>query len=91
MKRYIELRKRARAAGIDQKEWGKAIGRSQVYVSNCLTGRTAFRIDEAYKTMQLIGADLDEFSTLFPPGGLDKNAPKKREEPPIYKLVQISR
>lgn len=69
MKPYLELRKELYGAEIDQKTIGKAIGRSEFYVSHCMTGKADWKIGEAYTILKLIGKGPEDIVEYFPPNG----------------------
>lgn len=56
-----------------QADVGKAIGRSVMYISNCINGKRSFTIAEAYKILEMLGRDSKEIGLFFPPEEGRKN------------------
>lgn len=66
--RFIELQLMMRRQHVTQEDIAKAIGlESNCAVSNRLTGKSYWRLDEAYKVLERLGIPLSEIFTYFPP------------------------
>ena len=53
---------------IKQSDLAKHLGASLAHVNHLMNGHRPWRLDEAYATLDLIGADQSEFTKYFPKG-----------------------
>ncbi len=76
---YRELKGRMYSQDVDQRFFAEQIRRSLGYVSESMTGKRPFTIDDAYKICALLEIPVIEIHTFFPPGGKDDTRrPNKR-------------
>lgn len=68
-KHYLELRQAMERAGYDQPALAKRIGRSPSYVSCRFRGLREWELEDAYRTMDLLGLPYEQIPHLFPRGG----------------------
>lgn len=81
MYRYLE--ERLHQLGMNQSDLGYALGLCSTAISHRMTGRTAWNIDEMYKTLELCRAQPEELHLFFPPKGTHFN---KKALSPVHKL-----
>ena len=55
-----------RLNGFNQKEVAKQLGRSQSYISRCVTGAGDWTVGEAYTLLRLAGVSNEFFRDYFP-------------------------
>ena len=72
MKSYIRLREALKDRGLDHEGLAIMLGLSRQSVTARLTGRIAWRIDEAYIVLDLLECPYSEFPVWFPPNGDDR-------------------
>lgn len=66
---FSYLRGRLRQLDIDQVSLARRMGLKQPTVSNRLTGRTAWTIDEMYQVLEICEAPPEDLHIYFPKGG----------------------
>lgn len=69
MVRYKKLRTVMYANEINQKTLGKEIGRSATYMSQRITGKVPFDMDDVYSICNYLKLPIAEISEYFPHGG----------------------
>ena len=69
--KYKLLRKRLRDYDIDQQYLEEILKRSPGYVSNCLTGKGDWQMQEVYTIIKLCQIPVEEIYKYFPPDGID--------------------
>lgn len=88
MKPYSYIRGALRQYDIDQQYIAEQLGRSRTYVSNRLSGRGTFTLDEAYQIMRMCGVPHSDIYKAFPPGG---TAVHDRPKPRLYVVRDTER
>ena len=72
---YTELRRALKAAKLDQYEIANWLGISASAVSNRMTGKSRWPLDDCYKTLAYLGREPEDIVILFPPEGKTRPAP----------------
>lgn len=72
---YTELRRALKAAKVDQYELANWLGISASAVSNRMTGKSRWPLDDCYKTLAYLGREPEYIALLFPPNGTARPAP----------------
>lgn len=69
-KPHAKLRGALIAADIDGAYLARKLLRGRTYISNRMTGKESWTIDECYKILDLIGAPHSALAEYFPPRGI---------------------
>ena len=72
---YTELRRALKAAKLDQYELANWLGISASAVSNRMTGKSRWPLDDCYKTLAYLGREPEDIAILFPPDGKTRPGP----------------
>lgn len=75
--KYQRLRRRLREYDIDQRYLAELLKRSPGHISNCLTGKSDWQMQEVYTIIKLCQIPVGEIYKYFPPGGIDKEFESK--------------
>ncbi len=70
-RKYQRLRRRLRDYDIDQQYLAEILKRSHGYISNCLTGKGDWQMQEVYTIIKLCQIPVEEIHKYFPPAGID--------------------
>ncbi len=63
---FKELRSAMKYADLKQSDLAKHLGVSLAHVNQLFNGHVSWRLNEAYATLELLHADVDEFTDYFP-------------------------
>lgn len=77
--KYRRIRVRMLETGYDQESLGKRIGMSRTQVSDRMTNRVPWTVDEAYKVCDALFIPADQIQFFFPPKGNDKKEEYQNE------------
>jgi len=69
-KLYRNLRKELFANDLKQPYVGKHIGCSGQHVSDMMTGKAEWRLEQCYKVLEMINKPYTDLPKYFPPGGM---------------------
>ena len=72
-KTYKALRKVMAIHDMNSADIGRRLMLTQQSISNRMTGRSPWRIDEMYSLMELFGLPYDQLHIIFPPNGVATN------------------
>lgn len=73
MRRYRKMRARMLELDVDGKWLARQLGLCQQSLSNRMTLRTPWSVDEAYKVLELLRVPAEELHIYFPPNGVSQN------------------
>ena len=72
---YTELRRALKAAKVAQYELANWLGVSASAVSNRMTGKSRWPLDDCYKARAYLGREPEDIALLFPPEGKARPTP----------------
>lgn len=73
-KRFAELRRILRSKDIDQILLADELGRCTAYISQRMTNKADWDLQDMYKILELINYPAEQLSRLFPPEGVKLSA-----------------
>ena len=78
LKRYGKLRGKMREKGIKGYYLARKLGMTPQSVSQRMTGKTTWRVDEMYSILSMLGEPDSKLSEYFPRDGVDVDMPEEQ-------------
>lgn len=77
--RFRKLRTLLRNADIGHRYLAELLGKSTSYISPRMTAKTSWKLDEAYKILEILNEPLDMIYEIFPKDGISNEVHEYRD------------
>jgi hypothetical protein len=84
---FRKLRGKLKEMDIDQAYLGKQLGLTRVCISNRMTGKVAWCLNEMYALMELIQEPVERLHEYFPKDGVDISVTKAPQTRYIRRII----